>query len=240
MLTQAARLGAAENERVENLVGLAIRAELREEETFSSGEHVYRIARLAELLAREAGCSEEETADARLAGLLHDVGKVFAPDQLLLKRGTLTETEKALLRKHSEDGAGLIENLKNKALVSVSDAVRYSHECWDGSGYPKGLERESIPLLSRILAICDSFDAMTHWRHFRNPRSVAAALAEIEAGAGSRYDPELSHLFVALVRRLHRETEDLDRFLAEGADNSPVVQEQRRLARLLRPRRQTL
>ncbi len=83
LLAQAAHLGAAAGESIEHLVGLAIRAELREEDTFSNGEHVYRVARLSELLAREANCSDEEIANARLAGLLHDVGKVFAPDQLL-------------------------------------------------------------------------------------------------------------------------------------------------------------
>ncbi len=182
----------------------------------------------------------EEIANARLAGLLHDVGKVFAPDQLLLKREALTEGEKALLRKHAEDGAGLIENLKNNALLVVADAVRRSHERWDGGGYPAGMQGETIPIAARIVAICDSFDAMTHWRPFRSPRSFASALSEIEAGSGSRYDPRLSRLFVTLLRRLQRETDDLDRFLAEGAENSPVVQEQRRLAKLLRPQRETL
>jgi putative two-component system response regulator len=240
LLAQAAHLGAAADERIEHLVGLAIRAELREEDTFSNGEHVYRVARLSELLAREADCSAEEIANARLAGLLHDVGKVFAPDQLLLKREALTDSEKALLRRHSEDGAGLIENLKNNALLVVADAVRRSHERWDGGGYPAGMQGEAIPIAARIVAICDSFDAMTHWRPFRSPRSFASAISEIEAGSGSRYDPRLSRLFVTLLRRLQRETDDLDRFLAEGAENSPVVQEQRRLARLLRPQRETL
>ena len=91
LLAQAAHLGAASDERIEHLVGLAIRAELREEDTFSNGEHVYRVARLSELLALEADCSAEEIANARLAGLLHDVGKVFAPDQVLLKREALTD-----------------------------------------------------------------------------------------------------------------------------------------------------
>ena len=105
---QAARSVMATDQRVEALVELAIRAELREEDTFSNGEHVYRVARLSELLAGEAKCSDEEIANARLVGLLHDVGKVFAPNQLLLKRDALTDSEKALLRKHAEDGAGLI------------------------------------------------------------------------------------------------------------------------------------
>ena len=237
---QAARSAIATDQQVEVLVELAIRAELREEDTFSTGEHVYRVARLSELLAREANCSNEEIANARLAGLLHDVGKVFAPDQLLLKRDTLTDSEKALLRKHSEDGAGLIENLKNKTLLVVADAVRHSHERWDGDGYPEGLQGESISIAARIVAICDSFDAMTHWRPFRKPRTFASALSEIEVGSDSRYDPRLARLFVTLLRRLQRETDDLDRYLAEGAENSPVVQEQRRLAKLLRPQRETL
>lgn len=237
---QAARSAVATDAQIEDLVALGIRAELREEDPFSQGEHVYRVARLAELLANEAGCSAAEIGTARLAGLLHDVGKVFAPDQLLVKHEALTDAEKALLRKHSEDGAGLIENLKNKALFVVADAVRYSHERWDGGGYPCGLQGEAIPLAARVVAICDSFDAMTHWRPFRKPRSFTSALSEIEAGSGSRYDPRLSDLFVTLLRRLQRETDDLDRFLAEGAENSPVVQEQRRLAKLFRPQGETL
>lgn len=240
LLAQAARKHAAMDQQLQDLVGMAIRAELREEDTFSNGEHVFRVARLAECLAQEVGCTNEEIHVARLAGLLHDVGKTFAPDQVLLKRRTLTDKEKALLRRHSEDGAVLIENLKYETLLPVAEAVRHSHERWDGVGYPEGLQGEDIPMPARIIAICDSFDAMTHWRPFRSPRSFASAMSEIEAGAGSRYDPRLSRLFVTLLRRLHREAEDLDRFLAEGAEISPVVQEQRRLARLLRPQRETL
>ena len=99
LLAQAAHLGAAANERIEHLVGLAIRAELREEDTFSNGEHVYRVARLSELLALEADGLAEEIANARLAGLLHDVGKVFAPDQVLLKREALTDRREGASQK---------------------------------------------------------------------------------------------------------------------------------------------
>lgn len=240
LLAQAARHTAATDQRLEDLVCMGIRAELREEDTFSNGEHVFRVARLAECLAQEAGCTNPQIHVVRLAGLLHDVGKTFAPDQVLLKRRTLTDKEKALLRRHSEDGAVLIENLRCETLSPVAEAVRHSHERWDGMGYPDGLQGEDIPMSARIIAICDSFDAMTHWRPFRSPRSFASAMAEIEANSGSRYDPRLSRLFVTLLRRLHRETEDLDRFLAEGAESSPVVQEQRRLAKLLRPQRETL
>ncbi len=81
---------------------------------------------------------------------------------------------------------------------------------------------------------------MVHWRPFRIPRSFASALSEIEANSGSRYDPRLADLFVVLLRRLHQETDDLDQLLAEGAEHSSVVQEQRRLARLLRSQRETL
>ena len=238
---QAARSVIVTERQVEALVELAIRAELREEDTFSHGEHVYRVARLAQLLAHAANCSDEEAENARLAGLLHDVGKVFVPDQLLTKRDPLTDGEKALLRRHAEDGARLIENLKTKSLSLVANVVRCSHERWDGSGYPNGLQGEAIPKAARIMAICDSYDAMTHWRPFRKqPRPFSSALSEINAGSASRYDPQLSQLFIVLMRRLRRENEDLDRFLADGAEGSRVVHEQRRLTKLLRSQRETL
>jgi HD-GYP domain-containing protein (c-di-GMP phosphodiesterase class II) len=240
LLTHTARSNASLDRRLEDLLAMAIRAELREEEAFSTGEHCYRVARLAQYLADEACCSKEETRVAYTAALLHDLGKTFAPDQVLLKRRALTDKEKSLLRRHSEDGALLIESLKDRSLNTVAAAVRHSHERWDGTGYPSNLHSDAIPIEARIIALCDSFDAMTHWRVFRSPRSFVVALSEIEAGAGSRYDPRLSRLFVRLLRRLRRETDDLDRLLADGAENSAVVQEQRRLARLLRPQRETL
>lgn len=240
LLTKELRRELAVHDQLDRLVSLAIRAELREEEAFSTGEHVFRVARLAELLARELCCSSEEVSVARVAGLLHDLGKVHVPDQVLLKRHTLADGEIALLRRHADDGAMLIESLKSPALTSVASAVRHSHERWDGRGYPQGLRGEATPLLARVVAICDGFDAMTHWRCFRPPRSFIAALGEIEQCSGSHYDPHLSRLFIHLVRRLHRETDDLDQLLGDGADQSRVVQEQCRLARLLRPKQRIL
>ena len=229
---QGLRLELEISDRLERLVTLAIRAELREEETFSTGEHVYRVARLAELLAQELGCATEVISAARLAGLLHDLGKVYIPDRVVLKRGALSVDEISLLRRHPADGAILIESMKIGALEQVAGAVRHSHERWDGCGYPNALRGEAIPLLARIVAICESFDAMTHWRAFRTAKSAESALHEIEKSSGSLYDPFASGRFVDLVRRLVSETKDLDRLLAEGSAYCPVVQQQRRLARI--------
>lgn len=234
LLEQMARREEKTHERLEGLISLAIRTELREEEAFSNGEHVFRVARLAELLADEANCSENDRSNVRLAGLLHDIGKIFLPEQLLLKSGTLTELEKALVTRHSEDGAALLENLDNNTPAAVANIVRHSHERWDGHGYPAGLSGVSIPMGARIIAICDSFDVMMHWRPYRQPLTFAQALSQIESGSGAQYDPQLVSLFLSLVRRLNRETGDLDRFLGEGGEKSPVVQAQRRLARYLR------
>lgn len=239
LLEQAARLEEKALKELEDLVELAIRAELREEHAFSKGEHVYRVSRLAELLAQAANCSNEDTTNVRLAGLLHDVGKVFVPDRLFVKVDPLTDIEKALLRRHPEDGAALISNLKAKSLAGVAETVKCSHERWDGGGYPRGIRGTAIPLPARIISICDSFDVMTHWRPHRSPLSFAAALSEIEAGSSTQYDPDLCCLFVALLCRLHRETDNLDELLGDGARNSPVVQEQRLLARFLQSQRRT-
>lgn len=141
----------------------------------------------------------------------------------------------AVIKRHSKDGADLIDHLKDPVLKDVAKAVEHTHERWDGAGYPAGLAGEQTPLAARVVAIAESFDVMTHRRRRGEARSFESAIEEIECCAGTHFDTFLCSVFVVLMQRLHSETENLDRFLAEAADDSPVVQEQRLLSRLLRP-----
>ena len=215
-LEQSARLSETAQRRIKDLVRLAVRAEMNEEP--ATGEtHIFRVSRLAQLLARETGVADQEIEAARLAGLLHDVGKISISDHLLTKPGALSDDERSRIRDHSQEGRELIATLRDESLGSVAAAVLHSHERWDGAGYPDRLREFEIPLVARIVALADSFDSMTHARSFRPARSFAAAVAELEEGSGTRYDPELTSCFVSLLRRLNGTTDDLDQLLVQGA-----------------------
>jgi putative nucleotidyltransferase with HDIG domain len=164
-------------------------------------EHHRAVARLAELVAREAGLCERELRAVVRAAELHDVGKVLVPEAILNKPGALTEAELALMRRHAI--AGYLILVESAEPAEVARLVRSTHERWDGSGYPDGLCGEEIPLGARIISICDAYDAMTHERPYRPARSGTEALDELRLGAGVRYDPRLVDAF---VRALYRDT----------------------------------
>lgn len=226
------RIGDKFGAKLAYLFELAGSAELQEEGEYV-GEHIYRVGRLCSALAAEAGCGEEMCWLAEIAGRAHDVGKTSVPALIILKTEPLTNGEKELVNSHAEDGAALIAQLAEPRLVQVVAAVRHHHERWDGLGYPSKLKGEEAPLLARIVAICDSFDAMTHGRAFRSARSVSAGLAEIERCAGGQYEPRLAGLFVNLVRRLRREHGDLDEYLGESGRRTRWAKSHPELMRLL-------
>lgn len=233
LLLQIARSSTLPRGRLEQLLRLAIQVELREDDLQSSGTHVYRVSRLSALLAEEAGCASEEIEIARLAGLLHDVGKVAIPDRVVKSTLTLGTKERAQIHRHSHDGSALIEQV-DPNFTPVAIAVLHHHERWDGNGYPHRLSGEAIPIASRIVALADAFDSMTHWRCYRDARSIREALDEIESGMGELYDPNLAQHLVRLVRRLELETKSIDYFLAEEADNWQWIPDKQALVRLIK------
>jgi HD-GYP domain-containing protein (c-di-GMP phosphodiesterase class II) len=131
--------------------------------------------------------------DLRYAGLMHDIGKVAIPDRVLLKEGKLTQEEYELIKLHASMGADIVEQIES--LGHVSPGVRHHHERWDGKGYPAGLSGEAIPLMGRILAIADTFDAMTSTRSYRKAITAEAARDEIVRCSGTQFDPELVEVF---------------------------------------------
>lgn len=134
----------------------------------------------------------------RVAGLLHDIGKIGVPDSILQKPGKLTDDEYEVMKTHVTLSAAIIHGLPH--LSDILDAVANHHERWDGGGYPAGLAGENIPILGRIMAIADAFSAMTLDRPYRAGMDIEKALLEIEKGAGSQFDPRLARVFIEAMR----------------------------------------
>ena len=146
-------------------------------------------------MARRIGLDKEQVSVLRLSALLHDVGKLSVPPAVLLKRGPLDENERGQVRRHPGAGVRMLRSLG--APREILPAVLHHHERWDGAGYPGGRSGDRIPLDARILAIADSFDAMTSMRPYKTARQVEDALDELERCAGSQFDPELVGIFRA-------------------------------------------
>jgi diguanylate cyclase (GGDEF)-like protein len=160
--------------------------------------HSEDVARYAEFLARRVASDPETTRTIRLAGLLHDVGKIAIPDQILRKPGRLTVEEYEIVKQHVALGDRIIRDLPNIELIRAG--VRHHHERWDGDGYLDRLAGEEIPLVARILAVGDAFSAMTTTRPYRKALSIEEALRRLEDAAGSQLDEKLVVAFVEGIR----------------------------------------
>lgn len=183
---------ALEQAQFDILSYLARAGEYRDNET---GRHLTRMSLYTYRLARAAGMREEDAELLRQASPLHDLGKIGIPDAVLLKAGPLTEAEWAVMRRHPEIGAAILED-KNIPAVAMARVVALAHhERWDGSGYPLGLQGEEIPLEARIVAICDVFDALCSARPYKKAWSVEAAADYLREQAGSQFDPALVGVF---------------------------------------------
>lgn len=159
--------------------------------------HSEENAEYAMLLGKALGLSENTQSALRIAGLLHDIGKIGIPDHILKKPGPLTPDEREIVRRHVILSDLIIKGVPHAG--DVSDAVINHHERWDGTGYPRGLKGEEIPLLGRIMAVVDAYSAMTSDRPFRKAQSHAHAVAELRANAGTQFDPALVDTFVNLM-----------------------------------------
>ena len=181
------RLGASRDRtaRYRAAGGLARAVDARDTYT---GSHSKRVGELAARLASRLGIDEEQVELLRLAGSLHDLGKLAIPEDILRKPGPLTEDERIVLERHPEIGFRMLEGL---GVTPVADWVLHHHERWDGRGYPDRLPGEEIPLGARILFVADAFDAMTSERAYRRRLTSDEGLAELERCAGSQFDPEI-------------------------------------------------
>ncbi len=156
--------------------------------------HSRRVARLATSIAKRMGLTREEVAKIRAAGAMHDVGKANTPIAVLQKDGRLTDEEYAIIKRHPVDGAEMVSTLRDDELTAM---VRHHHERLDGMGYPDGLAGDAIPIGARILAVADTFDAITSTRPYRPAHAHKKALDILEASAGTQLDPAAVRAFMS-------------------------------------------
>lgn len=161
--------------------------------------HSAKVARSTNLMARAMGLDRPRMRTFKVAAMLHDIGKIGVPLTVLHKEGALDDAEWVIIKKHTVDGAHIVEPLR-KYLPEVVDIVRHEHERWDGGGYPDGIAGADIPLASRLIMIADTFDAVCSDRAYRKAQSREVAAEIIRAGAGSQFDPDLLPVFEACYR----------------------------------------
>jgi putative two-component system response regulator len=205
---------------------LSAAAELHDD---PSGKHSFRVGELSRALATRLGLSPEESSRIGGAARLHDIGKVSIPSQILRKRGPLESGEIRVMRAHVEVGAELLAAACFDHTNLAVSVARHHHEWWQGCGYPDGLAAEEIPFAARIVAIAESFDAMTHDRPYRPRLSVSRALQVISERSGVQFDPHMTESFCALVRDLQQLNNNIDELLERGARRSGFFRASQRL-----------
>ncbi len=163
-------------------------------------EHSRRVTELSVKIARRLGCSDKEVELLTFAGYLHDIGKIGVRDNILLKDSRLTDEEIDIIKLHPGIGANIIKHLG--FLHREQAIIRHHHERWDGNGYPDGLKGEDIPMLSRIIAVADAFDAMTSDRPYRKAKTREEALSRIKKDAGAQFDKRVAEAFEQVLNNM--------------------------------------
>ncbi len=197
------------------LFRLALAAEYRDDDT---GEHIVRLGFMAEALALAVGEPAAWAAVLRKAAPMHDIGKIGIPDGVLKKPGRLSPEERAVMCRHAEIGADILGQSRIPLFKLAAEVALTHHERWDGSGYPRGLAGEQIPLSGRIVAVVDFFDALTMDRCYRKALPDAQALEMLAAEAGRAFDPRLVQVFTEAAGRMVALRDDVNRRHASFAD----------------------
>ncbi len=191
-------LSELEIAQAETVQRLSMAVEFRDEDT---GAHIERIGRFSVLLAEQIGMDGDFCERLRHAAPLHDVGKVAIPDAILLKPGPLTPEERAIVETHAEEGHRLVKG-SSSSILDMAATIALSHqEKWDGTGYPRGLKGEAIPIEGRIVAVADVFDALTSDRVYRKAFSVDEAIQMMREQRGRHFDPVLLDAFMEVLGR---------------------------------------
>jgi len=223
---------ARERSYVEAVGAVVTAADARDHETTG---HSFRVALYAVALAKRLGIHGEQLKAIEWGGLLHDVGKMVVPDGILRKGSPLTEDEWYVMKQHPVWGADMLGEVSFLQPAAL-EIIQSHHERWDGTGYPRRLNGESIPLAARIFAVVDTYDAITSDRPYRRARSHQAAIAELQRVAGQQLDPRLVQAFVEMpeveIRRLRDRCKrvhpglsipaDLLDSLTDGDDEKPA------------------
>jgi putative two-component system response regulator len=188
-------LGRIKLASLDTIHRLARAAEYRDADT---GAHIQRMGRYSAAIAREMGLRESEVENMLYAAPMHDVGKIAVPDRILLKTGSLDADEWEIMKKHTTIGAEILQGSDGEFIRLAEVVALTHHEKWDGSGYPRGLRANEIPLAGRIVAIADVFDALTSVRPYKGRFSAAKSLDIIREGRGVHFDPDVVDAFFAI------------------------------------------
>jgi HD-GYP domain-containing protein (c-di-GMP phosphodiesterase class II) len=179
-----------------NLVMSSLRAVMHAASD-ESRDHCSRIAELCRCLGKRLELSDGQLDDLILLAVLHDIGKIRIDDRILSKDSPLTDWEWDEIQKHPVFGFQIVQAVPD--FRHIADGILFHHEWWDGSGYPYGLAGEAIPYCSRVLAVVDAYDAMTHDRSYHKALARESALSAIRLGAGRQFDPYLAGIFLDLM-----------------------------------------
>ncbi len=159
--------------------------------------HSDRVSEFAVLIGKKMGLEEKDLKTLRIGGLFHDIGKIGIPDSILLKKSKLSDDEYSKIKNHPSIGAKILSNSTNYA--DIIPFVKYHHERYDGKGYPDNLVGKQIPLMARITAVADSFDAMSSKRTYRDSMKTEVIIDEIRKNKGSQFDPEIADVFLGIL-----------------------------------------
>lgn len=192
-----------ESSSVRNAIISSLESSLHEK-NIESKEHTLHLIKTTAKMGTILGLSSSEMDDLNLLARLHDIGKIAVEERVLRKKGKLTQDEVVEIQKHCEAGYRIAKS--SHTLSSISKHILYHHERWDGQGYPHGLKKDEIPLLSRILSIADAYDAMVSDRPYRKALSEEAAIKELKKCSGNQFDPKLVTVFISMIETKLLET----------------------------------
>ncbi|MBQ9015242.1 MAG: response regulator [Firmicutes bacterium] len=195
-LEEQIRRKTVENERLLLQAIEAIVYSIEAKDTITQG-HSVRVAGYCRAMARELGYDEDVQQQIYQTALLHDVGKIGTPDAILKKTSPLNEEEYRIIQKHTTDGASILSTIGT--IPYLEDGARYHHEHYDGSGYPQGLAGDDIPLIGRIIAVADVYDALISRRHYKDPLDQQMARKELMDHSGTQFDPGIVQTFIRLL-----------------------------------------
>jgi hypothetical protein len=184
---------------MEALICLGKAGEYRDTDT---GDHVLRVGFASYHLAKSAGLTEQDAETLMYASPLHDLGKIGIPDSILRKPGKLTEDERQVMNSHTRIGASILKHSQSSVMRMGKIVALSHHEKWDGSGFPDGLSGDAIPIVGRIVAICDVFDALISNRHYKNGWTDAEAIDYLRQSSGTHFDPDLVELFIQNIPKI--------------------------------------
>jgi putative two-component system response regulator len=186
---------------------LVLASEYKDKDT---GNHISRMSRYCTMLACKMGLRRQEIDNISYAAPMHDVGKIGIPDSIILKNGMLSDNEFSIVKSHTTIGAVILENARGMVLQTAQVIALSHHEHWNGNGYPNGLAEEDIPLPARIVALTDTFDALTSRRPYKNPYPIDISCEIINRERGKHFDPDIVDLFLDNIDEAVAIKEEID------------------------------